>query len=152
MVDNHAARPAGEDRRQDRAPRPVDHFPDGGGDGPTGPVRRDTDADCPVAGAARARMTGKLPRITGASGRTAPFRRFSGANSPADLDNRRYRLAFQAFGRTKPLTQASLRQNLQLKPRPYGKCRFSKILEATTQPRPYCRTSGPTGEAFSIPL
>src|ERR1700679_829509 len=102
MVDNDAARPAGEDRRQDRAPRPVDHVSNGGGDGATSPVRRDTDADCPVAGAARARMTGKLPRITGASGRTAPFWHPSGANSPADLDNRRYRLAFQALGGTNP--------------------------------------------------
>ena len=33
VLNDHAAGPAGEDRRQDRPPGPVDHIPDGRGDG-----------------------------------------------------------------------------------------------------------------------
>jgi hypothetical protein len=49
VVDDHAAPAAGEDRRQDRPPRPIDHQPNRRGHGVSQPVSADPGRHCDTA-------------------------------------------------------------------------------------------------------
>ena len=49
VVDDHAAPAAGEDRRQDRPPRPIDHQPNSRGHGVSQPVSADPGRHCGTA-------------------------------------------------------------------------------------------------------
>ena len=71
VVADHAAREAGEDRRPDRAPRPLRRVPAGRGGGAAGAVRRDPAPDRPLARTARCGgLTGADHGAAGAEGRT----------------------------------------------------------------------------------
>ena len=71
VVADDAAREAGQDRRPDRAPRPLRRVPAGRGGGAAGAVRRDPAPDRPLARTARGGgLTGADHGAAGAEGRT----------------------------------------------------------------------------------